>query len=410
MIVFYLSFIAFFIRDSNIVLLGDISDKVEKRLENKQVTDIKNFNNYEDIVILEKNKKINIYEEFKDLIGKRFGPYNDEDITITSDDFTIEKDGYTILNKEGLYLFKINHSFFTNDSINIYAFVDGNSVKYTNIREIKIVNPYFIKSSSVNLKDFLQIERLNEGYEPNLDYILVRNLDTGKIDKIDKTIEVEDGMVMSFEVIDVLNQRKYPIEFKRVGEENSLRNASYKDVKSNHWAFYNIKNLTLKNFINGYPDGTFRPNENISMAEFMTMLSKYIATLPNDSVNPIIGDYPINSISKNSWSYLEVKSVLNRLNMTQVMRINTNDLNRKITRDEVACLISNTIKLDEYKRIPIKKITDLSKSLNPEDIQKLLAIDVLKGYPDNTFRPNNNITRAEIASIFNKLMSKSQGD
>ena len=72
--------------------------------------------------------------------------------------------------------------------------------------------------------------------------------------------------------------------------------------------------------------------------------------------------------------------------------------------------MSYIIKLDEYKRIPIKKITDLSKSLNPEDIQKLLAIDVLKGYPDNTFRPNNNITRAEIASIFNKLMSKSQGD
>jgi hypothetical protein len=41
-----------------------------------------------------------------------------------------------------------------------------------------------------------------------------------------------------------------------------------------HWAESNIKKLVSLGAISGYPDGTFRPNNNITRAEFVTVLVK----------------------------------------------------------------------------------------------------------------------------------------
>ncbi len=47
----------------------------------------------------------------------------------------------------------------------------------------------------------------------------------------------------------------------------------FKDVKSDHWAYYQIKQLALDGIISGNTDGSFRPNEQITRSQFAKILA-----------------------------------------------------------------------------------------------------------------------------------------
>lgn len=65
----------------------------------------------------------------------------------------------------------------------------------------------------------------------------------------------------------------------------------------NHWAEKPIKSLTAKAVINGYPDGTFKPDQPVTRAEFATMVAKTFGykaaakTGASDAANHWAADY-----------------------------------------------------------------------------------------------------------------------
>jgi hypothetical protein len=48
----------------------------------------------------------------------------------------------------------------------------------------------------------------------------------------------------------------------------------FKDVPETHWAYKAIEELAEKGIINGYEDGTFKPNEPVTRAEIATIISR----------------------------------------------------------------------------------------------------------------------------------------
>lgn len=61
---------------------------------------------------------------------------------------------------------------------------------------------------------------------------------------------------------------------KRLVKENV--NMKFKDVPETHWAYEAIEELSEMGIINGYEDGTFKPDEAVTRAELATMLDRYI--------------------------------------------------------------------------------------------------------------------------------------
>lgn len=61
---------------------------------------------------------------------------------------------------------------------------------------------------------------------------------------------------------------------KRLEKENV--NMRFKDVPETHWAYNAIEELSEMGIINGYEDGTFKPDEAVTRAELATMLDRYI--------------------------------------------------------------------------------------------------------------------------------------
>lgn len=62
---------------------------------------------------------------------------------------------------------------------------------------------------------------------------------------------------------------------KRLKEDIDMK---FKDVPETHWAYKAIEELAEMGIINGYEDGTFKPDEAVTRAELATMLDRYMST------------------------------------------------------------------------------------------------------------------------------------
>lgn len=116
---------------------------------------------------------------------------------------------------------------------------------------------------------------------------------------------------------------------------SDLPECSFSDVDSNHWALNYILHCTSSELVDGYEDGTFRPNENISIAEAVKVCLtavQYNNLITNKS-----------EIWYEPWIDLAYEHNV----------INTKDIdpNRKATRTEIADMVYKTINLPLCKLV-----------------------------------------------------------
>lgn len=159
-----------------------------------------------------------------------------------------------------------------------------------------------------------------------------------------------------------------------------------KDVANDFWAKKQITWTYNKNYLSGYPDGTFKPQENMTNAEFISLV---IRILSNDTKLDVSKDNGKMWYSKFLTKAEELGIISSATNI---------DPNAKITRDEAFRLLAfaysvkgNITTLDQF--------TDKDLVKNKEAVAGLLEKKVVSGYPDKTLRPNNLITRAEVSNL-----------
>lgn len=111
----------------------------------------------------------------------------------------------------------------------------------------------------------------------------------------------------------------------------------YSDVIESNWFSYAVDYMSEQNIVKGYPDGTFRPNAPITRAEFAAISAKFDNLL--DEGNSTFGD-----VSENHWA--------------------------------------------------------------TKFIAKAAKKGWVSGYPDGTFKPNQNITRVEVVSSTNRILNR----
>jgi fimbrial isopeptide formation D2 family protein len=99
-------------------------------------------------------------------------------------------------------------------------------------------------------------------------------------------------------------------EFIEFGEN------SFTDVSDNHWALAYINNAYSRVWVNGYEDGTFRPNDATTRAEAVTLLNRVLERTPNPAtINEHKEDYVyerlgttrlFNDITNTHWAYYQI--------------------------------------------------------------------------------------------------------
>ena len=97
----------------------------------------------------------------------------------------------------------------------------------------------------------------------------------------------------------------------RFDDKNTDTSSKFTDIAS-HWAKNEIGVAANKGWINGYPDGTFRPNQYITRAEAMTLVNRVLNRLPENSSDLLDSmiKWPDNS-DASAWYYLAVQEATN---------------------------------------------------------------------------------------------------
>lgn len=148
----------------------------------------------------------------------------------------------------------------------------------------------------------------------------------------------------------------------------------------NHWAKEDILLLVKDSVVQGYSDNTFRPNNYVSVSEFLKMLVE-------------MADFKLETLGERWPNWYIQTAIKNNLIENEYF----DDYTQNITRYEVAQIIGKYINLEDVSKNK-NTFTDLN-SAEKEIVLKLVKLGVVNGYSDNTFKPNNFITRAEACKI-----------
>lgn len=176
-------------------------------------------------------------------------------------------------------------------------------------------------------------------------------------------------------------------------------NNSFNDIKS-HWALEEINEFVNKGYISGYSDNTFRPNEKITRAEFITIVNKVFGFTEKGTEN-------FEDVSDIDWFYKDILVAM-KVGYINGYKDNTFRPNEYITREEAAKIINNIHQEEHSNFDKVSGFIDKEEisTWAIESIESMLENGYMKGYKDNTIKPKNKITRAEAVCLLNEIDSK----
>lgn len=174
------------------------------------------------------------------------------------------------------------------------------------------------------------------------------------------------------------------------------------------WHFYIQSGPVLNTndhfaYIIGYPDGTIRPDCQISRAEVATI---YFRLLTDDSREVYMtSQNDFSDVSTKNW-FNNAVSTLTNAGILKGYPDGTFQPNAPITRAEMASIAS---RFDIFTNTDVtvnKSFSDISGHWAEKDILKSASRGWVSGYPNGTFQPDRNITRAEAMKLINYVLGR----
>lgn len=170
---------------------------------------------------------------------------------------------------------------------------------------------------------------------------------------------------------------------------------------SDHWAKDQIQSWVDSGYVQGYPDGTFKPDKNITRAEFMTIVNNAYGYTEKADI-----DYT--DVAEGSW-YADAVAVAKAAGYIEGYPDNTMKPESPITRQEAAVMIARLDALTSDEAAA-GQFTDSASipSWSKGAIGANAKAEIFNGYPDGTYKAENNILRSESVVALSK--AKDYGD
>ncbi|NPV89256.1 MAG: hypothetical protein HPY50_00590 [Firmicutes bacterium] len=156
------------------------------------------------------------------------------------------------------------------------------------------------------------------------------------------------------------------------------------------WARDSIISLLKQGIVSGYPDGTFKPNGAITRAEFSVMVVKAFKL-------PVQGG-KVFSDAADSWAkdYIATAYAYGIISGYDDSTFGPDD---PITREQMAVMVAKAARLQEKAEISAFTDYEQISSWAVDSVAEVVKEGCVKGYPDGSFRPQGNATRAEAVSV-----------
>lgn len=152
-------------------------------------------------------------------------------------------------------------------------------------------------------------------------------------------------------------------------------------------------------YINGYQDGTFDPNRNMTRAEVVTIFTRLLKD------KEMSGGITTFTDVSDHWAFESI-AIMNQLGIVNGYKDATFKPQGNVTRAEFATMISRFEKVETMRTNSY--FLDVEKEhWAYNTINYAYSRGWITGYEDKTFKPNNPITRAEAVTIINRMLGRS---
>ena len=153
-------------------------------------------------------------------------------------------------------------------------------------------------------------------------------------------------------------------------------------------------------YVTGYPDGTVKPQNDISRAEVATIFFRLLD--PDIRDEYLTQTSQFTDVSADAW-YNTAVSTMAALGILNGRTADTFVPDAPITRAEFAAICARFDDSDVQKD---NAFTDISGHWAEDEIERAAALSWIGGYPNGTFLPDNEITRAEAMTMINRVLQR----
>ncbi|MBD2164061.1 S-layer homology domain-containing protein [Calothrix membranacea FACHB-236] len=187
----------------------------------------------------------------------------------------------------------------------------------------------------------------------------------------------------------------------------SFAQTTFSDVNSNYWAAQFIQQLSQRGVIAGFPDGSFRPEEPVTRAQFAAMVNKAFQKSPQrQAIN-------FTDVPSNYWASSAIQQAYT-IGFLSGYPGNRFEPNQAIPRQQVLVSLANGLEYSPSSNIEstlqyfndASNIADYARSPIAAATEKQIVVN----YPNVKFlNPTNTATRAQVAAfIYQALVSSNQ--
>ncbi len=171
------------------------------------------------------------------------------------------------------------------------------------------------------------------------------------------------------------------------------------DLTTYEWAYPSISRLFKEGIIDGISDQQFAPSKQVKREEFVKMI---VCAMRLEQAD---GD-AFEDVASGAWYAPYVyaaynNSVVNGISQSEF------GVSLDISRQDMACMIYNAIKLRGYEPATAEIVFDDKDSISDyaqEAVAQLVSLEIINGIDDNRFAPKENATRAQAAVIIDRAL------
>ncbi|RAV15581.1 S-layer homology domain-containing protein [Paenibacillus contaminans] len=171
----------------------------------------------------------------------------------------------------------------------------------------------------------------------------------------------------------------------------------------NKFSTFTILNMDTatehKSYMEGYPDGTFKPDRGISRAEMAMILDR----LETGAAQDAGGATAFSDVASGHWASSAIRSASASGGLMTGFSDGTFRPEQTITRAEIAAIVSRWLEL--HGNAP-STFNDVAGNEAEKEIALVRQAGLIEGYPDGSFRPDQPLTRAEAVTLINKILKR----
>ena len=153
-------------------------------------------------------------------------------------------------------------------------------------------------------------------------------------------------------------------------------------------------------YLSGYPDGTIRPDSNITRAEVATIFFRLLKDEVREQY--LSKENVFDDVNEGDWFNTAV-STMAKAGIVNGRYADTFAPDEYITRAEFTTICA---RFDDANEAGENTFTDVSDHWAEDYILEAVAYNWIDGYEDFSFRPEKNITRAEAATLINRVLNR----